>query len=126
MGYKILIAEDDGFLATAYRVKLVKEGFDLQIASDGEEALNILKTFVPDVIVLDLVMPRKDGFATLEEIRKQPIFKDIPIIVASNLGQQDDIDRAMALGAQDFITKSNLSMSDLITKLNNIAAASKK
>ncbi len=83
---KILIAEDDKFLASAYKLKLVKVGFEIQIAGDGNEALEILKTFIPDLMLFDLVMPVKDGFATLEEVRKLPEFKDIPILVASNLG----------------------------------------
>ena len=122
MGYKVLVAEDDNFLMSAYSTKLAKEGFEFKIASDGEEVLEILKTFTPDVLLLDLVMPRKDGFAVLEEIKKMDGFKDIPVIVTSNLGQKEDIDRAMALGARDFITKSNLSMSDLVEKIKSVAA----
>lgn len=123
MGYKVLVAEDDNFLMSAYSAKLTKEGFEFKVASDGEELLELLKTFTPDVILLDLVMPRKDGFATLEEIKKTDGFKDIPVIVASNLGQKEDIERAKSLGAADFVTKSNLSMGDLVAKINTVAAA---
>jgi len=119
VGYKILVAEDDNFLMSAYRTKLEKEGFDFRIASDGEEVLTILNDFMPEVILLDLIMPRKDGFAVLEEIQKMENLKGVPVIVTSNLGQKEDIDRAMALGATDFITKSNLSMSDLMEKIKS-------
>lgn len=122
---KVLVVEDDHFLSSAYRAKLTKSGFEVQMASDGEEALTILQGFRPDVILLDLVMPRKDGFATLQEIKQQSSLKDIPVIVASNLGQKEDIDKATGLGAADFIIKSDLSMDDLIAKLEQILANAK-
>jgi len=123
MAYKVLVAEDDNYLAAAYKAMLTKEGFELQIATDGVEALEMLTKFVPDVIVLDLVMPRKDGFAALEEIKQNPSLKDIPVIVASNLGQQDDIQKAKDLGATEFVTKSNLSMHDLVDKIKHLVGA---
>lgn len=125
MGYKVLVAEDDSFLQSAYSTKLSKAGFDFKVASDGEEVFEVLKTFMPDIILLDLVMPRKDGFAVLEELKKMDAYKNIPVIVTSNLGQKEDIDRATALGATEFVTKSNLSMSDLVDKINTVAGAGK-
>lgn len=121
MAVKVLVVEDDSFLIKAYVAKLTSAGFDLQTASDGEEALTVLKTFKPQVILMDLVMPRKDGFATLEEIKKQDDLKDIPVIVTSNLAQQEALDRAKALGAADFVTKSDLSMEDLVKRINKAA-----
>lgn len=121
---KILVAEDDKFLVMAYRAKLTKSGFEVTIATDGEEALLALQTFIPDLILLDLVMPKKDGFATLEEIKKQDKLKNIPVIVASNLGQKEDLDKAMALGAVDYIIKSDLSMDELLAKINDKLSAS--
>jgi two-component system, OmpR family, alkaline phosphatase synthesis response regulator PhoP len=117
---KVLIAEDDNFLANAYRVKLEKSGFDLKLARDGVEAITILQTFTPDVIVLDLVMPNKDGFATLEEIKKHPEWQKIPVLVASNLGQKEDIDRATQLGAAGYLIKSNLTMAQLVEKIDSL------
>lgn len=119
MGAKILVVEDDNFLVSAYRAKLTKAGFIVEIATDGEEALAKLPAFQPDIVVLDVVMPRKDGFATLEEIKRQDAFKSIPVIIATNLGQKDEMERAHQLGAADFITKSNLSMSELVDKINS-------
>lgn len=115
---KILVAEDDQFLSNAYRVKLTKSGFDVKIATDGDEAITMANQFVPDLIVLDLMMPKKDGFTTLEEFRKNEQFKTTPIIVASNLGQQEDLDRAKSLGANDYLVKSDMSLDDLIKKIN--------
>lgn len=117
---KILVVEDDKFLITAYQVKLSKSGFEVQIARDGVEALEILKTYHPDIILLDVVMPRKDGFATIAEIKQDPAIKDIPVIIASNLGQKEDLDKAMGLGAAAFIIKSKLSMEALVAKVNEV------
>lgn len=118
---KVLIAEDDQFLANAYRVKLSKAGFKVLITADGEEAIKALAEFKPDVILLDLIMPNKDGFATLEEIKSSSQYKQIPVIVASNLGQKEDVDRVKKLGANDYVVKSNMKLDDLVTKIKNYA-----
>ncbi len=117
---KILVAEDDKFLANAYRVKLTKAGYDIVLTNDGVETLQKLQEFIPDLIILDLVMPTKDGFAVLEELKKSDTLKNIPCIVASNLGQKEDIDKAMSLGARDYVVKTDLSMQKLIEKIKNI------
>ncbi len=116
----ILVAEDDKFLANAYRVKLTKAGFDVHIAGDGEEVLALLKSITPDIILLDLVMPVKDGFLTLAAIKSDEKLKSIPVVVASNLGQKEDTERALNLGAYDFVIKSDLSLNTLIEKINKI------
>lgn len=120
MANRILIAEDDKFLANAYRVKLEKEGFESVIAIDGEEALTALNSSDFDLIILDLIMPKKDGFQTLEEIKASDKLKDIPVLIASNLGQKEDIDRGMELGAVDYIVKSDMSMEGLVSKIKEI------
>lgn len=121
MPKKILIAEDDKYLASAYRVKLQKSDFDVKIASNGEQALAELKTFKPDLLLLDLVMPQKDGFYVLEQMQSDPQLKKVPVIVASNLGQPEDIDKAKKLGAKDYIVKSNMSLADIINKIKSQA-----
>ena len=115
---KILVVEDDKFLASAYRIKLSKAGFEVQLASDGNEAFVCLQTFLPNVILLDLIMPGKDGFTTLAQLKADERFKHIPVIVASNLGQKEDIDKSMKLGASDFIVKSDISMDQVLNKIN--------
>ncbi len=115
---KILVAEDDSFLVNAYRVKLSKAGFEVKIARDGQETMESPATFIPDLILLDLMMPVKDGFAVLKELKANEKWKAIPVIVASNLGQKEDLDKAMQLGATDFVIKSDLALADLITKIN--------
>jgi DNA-binding response OmpR family regulator len=116
---KILVAEDDNFLANAYRVKLTKSSYEVKIVVDGEETLQVLKNYIPDLIILDLIMPKKDGFAVLEEIKKNESLKKIPCIVASNLGQKEDIDRAKGLGADDYIIKTDLTMGGLLDKIKS-------
>src|SRR5574337_1963624 len=96
---KILIAEDDATLANAYRLKMSKADFDVRLVGDGEAVLAELGVFVPDLILLDLVMPKKDGFATLQELRANDHWKKIPVILASNLGQNEDIQKGKDLGA---------------------------
>jgi DNA-binding response OmpR family regulator len=125
MAYKVLVVEDDAFLGGAYRLKLTKEGFEVEIATDGEEALVRLNTFTPDVILMDIIMPRKDGFSTLQDIKRNDSLKHIPVIMATNLGQAGDIEKAKSLGAYDFITKSNLSISDLVAKLKAVIESHK-
>ena len=117
---KILVVEDDTYLANAYRVKLVKSGFEIKNAFDGEEALETLKTFIPDIILLDIVMPKKDGFATLADIKANEKTKNIPIILCSNLGQKEDIDRGMQLGAKEFFIKTDFPLSSLVEKINTL------
>lgn len=120
---KILVVEDDIYLANAYRVKLTKAGFEVKNAYDGDEALNVLQAFTPDLILLDIVMPQKDGFTTLKEIKANEKLKDIPVILASNLGQKEDRETGMKLGAYDFFIKTDFTLNNLIEKINNIIQA---
>lgn len=117
---KILVVEDDTYLSNAYRVKLTKAGFEVKNAFDGDEALNLLQTFTPDLILLDIVMPKKDGFATLAEIKAQEKWRNIPIILASNLGQKEDRDKGMQLGASEFFIKTEFTLNDLIGKIKSM------
>ena len=117
---KILVVEDDKYLSGAYKVKLLKMGFEVKTAADGEEALAALTEFVPDLILLDLVMPRKDGFATLEEIKKNDKWKSIPVLIATNLGQKEDVERGMKLGAIDYLVKTDTSVDDFVNKVKSI------
>ncbi|HYD34899.1 MAG TPA: response regulator transcription factor [Vitreimonas sp.] len=115
--FKILVAEDDKFLGNAYRVKLAKAGYEVVLAADGNEAIEALKVSQPDVILLDLMMPIKDGFSVLTDIGSNPTWKKIPVIIASNLGQREDIDKGLKLGAIDYIVKSDMSLEDILAKI---------
>lgn len=114
----ILIAEDDDFLAKAYQIKLTNLGYKVVIVSNGEEVLSYLKENPPpNLIILDLIMPQKDGFETLAELKKEERFKKIPVIIVSNLGQEDDIKKVKDLGALDFLVKSSFSLSEIAKKI---------
>lgn len=117
---KILVVEDDTFLSNAYRVKLTKAGFEVRNAFDGDEAFNLLQTFTPDLILLDIVMPKKDGFVILKEIKSNKKWENIPIILASNLGQKEDREKGMQLGASEFFIKTEFTLNDLIQKIDSI------
>lgn len=113
----LLIVEDDSFLANAYKMKLTKAGYEVLMASDGNEALDVLSENTPDVIVLDLIMPNMDGFALLERLQDDQMHASIPVIVASNLGQSEDIEKAKSLGARDYVIKTDMSLDELIEKV---------
>ncbi|MEP7167127.1 MAG: response regulator [Candidatus Woesebacteria bacterium] len=114
---KILVVEDDKFLSNAYKVKFTKAGFEVLIASDGNEALLVMQSQIPDLILLDLVMPAMDGFAVLAKLKVDQKLNGIPVIVASNLGQKEDIEKALAMGATDFIIKSDVSLDEIVEKI---------
>lgn len=117
---KILIAEDDKFLANAYRLKLSKYNYEVTLAYDGDETIEALKKERPDLMILDLVMPKTDGFAVLETVKKTPEWANIPVIVVTNLGQQEDYERVTKLGALEYVVKTDISLDDLIEKIRKV------
>jgi len=114
---KILLAEDDKFLVRAYKDGIARAGFEVIVAHDGKEAMDKLKSEKPDLLLLDLVMPIKNGFEVLEEMKMDDGFKNIPVIILSNLGQDTDIAKGKKLGAIDYLIKSNFSMKEVIEKV---------
>ena len=115
----ILLVEDDPFLSSILQLKLDKENFKTIRAADGEEALNLLieQGIKPDVILLDLILPKKNGFEVLETIRQDPTLEKLPVIIISNLGQPSDIDRGKSLGVIDYFVKAKLSVDELVNKV---------
>ena len=114
---KILLAEDDKFICKAYMDGLAKAGFEVFIAHDGVEAMNKIKSQKFDLILLDLVMPSKNGFEVLEELIINPGMSNAPVVVLSNLGQESDTKKAKDLGAVDYFIKSNTSMKEVVEKI---------
>ncbi len=114
---KILLAEDDKFISLAYKDGLERSGFHVIVANDGVEAIKKFKSEKPDLVLLDIIMPQKNGFEVLEEIKKSKKQKNIPIIILSNLGQDTDIKKSRELGASDYLIKSNFSMSEVVNKV---------
>lgn len=111
----IFIIEDEKPLLEALVTRLKNVGFETETAVDGAEALEKLKTLTPDVILLDIILPKIDGFAVLEKIKEDARIKDIPVIVLSNLGQDADIKRALGLGAVDYFVKTQHSLAEILT-----------
>ena len=118
--YKILIIEDDSFLLQMYVAKLELEGFQVISAVDGEKGMKLIKKELPDLVILDLLLPKKDGFAVLAEMKKDSSIKDIPVLVLTNLGQKQDIDQCFNLGVKDYLIKAHFIPSEVISKIKNI------
>ena len=116
----VLIIEDDKFLRDLLVLKLKKEGFKISEAVEGEEGLKKAKSERPDVIILDLIIPGMDGFAFLEALKKDPAIEAIPVIVLSNLGQHEDIERAKALGAKDYMVKAQLTPIEVVERIKTV------
>lgn len=115
---KILVIEDERPLAHAVELKLTNEGYETRLAHDGEEGLAAVGEFKPALIILDLVMPKLDGFGVLEELKRRKI--NVPVMVVSSLGQPEDEKRVRALGAKDFLPKSRTPLSVIVEKIKSL------
>lgn len=119
---KILLMEDEAMLATMYESKFKRDGFSIAVAHDGEEGLTKAKSENFDVVLVDIIMPKLDGFAVLKALRALPQYKTTPIILLTNLGQEEDIKKGQELGATDYLIKANFTPSQITTKLKEILA----
>lgn len=118
---KILLVEDDTFFREFYAAKLKEEGMEVEVASDGEEGLDKVSKVKPDLILLDIIMPKKDGFEVLAALSQNATLKKIPVIVFSTLGQESDVEKAKKLGASDYINKSFFDFENLKTKIKALS-----
>ncbi len=114
---KILIIEDDRFLRELIARKLVSEKFDILEAVDGEKGLKTLKEKKPDLVLLDLILPGIDGFEVLTQMKNDPALSSIPVIILSNLGQREDVERGLKLGAVDYLVKAHFTPNEIIGKI---------
>lgn len=114
---KVLLVEDDLSLLKIYSNKLKISGFEVSPATTGDEAVRKAQIETPDIVLLDLILPGKDGFLVLEELKKNTRTKKIPVIILSNLGQESDRQRADELGAIDYLVKSDVSLANLVEKV---------
>jgi DNA-binding response OmpR family regulator len=119
---KVLIIEDDSFLQGLEASKLKKDSYEVVTASTGEEGMRKINEPGIDLILLDLVLPKFDGFEILKKIRETEALKKIPVIVFSNLSEGKDIKKAEDLGATDFMVKSNFTLDELVEHINKILA----
>jgi len=115
----ILIVEDDKFLRELISRKLSGEGFDALEAVDGEEGIKKIKEEKPDLVLLDLILPGIDGFEVLARLREDPEISSIPVIILSNLGQREEVEKGLKLGAIDYLIKAHFTPGEIIEKIKN-------
>jgi CheY-like chemotaxis protein len=120
---KILLTEDDGFLASIYAQKLELEGYEVTLATNGEDGLRLAQKDHPDLILLDLLMPKMDGFEMLEQLKGDAGLKDIPVLVLTNLGQKEDVERCLKLGAAGYIIKAHSLPHETVKRIKEILHA---
>jgi DNA-binding response OmpR family regulator len=118
---KVMIIEDDRFLSSLLKARLEKESFTVLQAFDGEEALQLLRTEVPTLVILDLIMPKVNGFEVLQTISISPQLDKVPVVILSNLAQDSDIQKAHDLGAKEYFIKVKVSIDDLIGRIKMLA-----
>ena len=121
-GRRILLAEDDRFLRKAAESALARSGYSVVTAMDGDEALARARDSAPELILLDLIMPGRNGFEVLQALKSDPATKAVPVIVLSNLGQEGDVQRALSLGAVAYCIKANLSLQGLVRQVEGVLA----
>lgn len=122
---KILLVDDDEFLLDMYSLKFKEAQFMLDVATSGEMALEKLRKNTYDVMLLDIVMPALDGFEVLQQMRKENLAKDMLVIILSNLGQKEDIERGMQLGASDYVIKAHFTPKEVVEKVRQNLAKKK-
>lgn len=116
---KILVVEDDRFLRELIVQKLIKEEYNVSQAFDGEEGIKKIKAEKPDLVLLDLILPGIDGFEVLAAIKDDSALSAIPVIILSNLGQKEDVERGLRLGAVDYLIKAHFTPGEIVEKIKN-------
>jgi len=114
---KILLVEDEEIMIDLLQRKLTKEGYEILVARDGEEGLKVMKEVRPDLVLLDIIMPKMGGFEVMGEMGKDPELKKIPVIVISNSGQPVELNRAQKLGAKDWLIKTEFDPQEVVDKV---------
>jgi CheY-like chemotaxis protein len=117
---KILLVEDDSFLASVYATKFELEGFTVFHASDGEMGVTMAEKNDPDIVLLDILMPKMDGFETLRRLKMDPKLVHIPVVMLTNLGQKEDVERCLKDGAVDYLIKAHFVPGEAVKKVRKI------
>lgn len=120
MGKKILVVEDESALHKVLKDKLEKEGYQVQVATDGSDALLFVQEFMPDMVLLDMILPKVDGMSVLETIHKEEKTKNIPVVILTNLDNGDKAEQAKAMGAHDYLIKTEWTLDQLLAKVKGI------
>lgn len=119
----VLLADDDQFVSVVYKEGLEHAGYQVVLASDGQQAMDLLQTSPPDIVVLDLILPKINGFDVLKFIRGNPLLTDLPVFVLTDLSQDDDKKEAESYGIKAFLTKADTSLADLLNGLDSLPSA---
>lgn len=117
---KILLVEDDAFLLSMYTTKFELEKFEVIAAEDGEKGLRLVFEAKPDIILLDIILPKMNGFEILKKIKKDENLKKIPVILLTNLSQKNDIEKGLGLGADDYIIKAHFTPVEVVEKVKKV------
>jgi len=117
---KILLVEDDTFLAGMYISKLGFENFEILLANDGKQGLKMAEKENPALILLDILLPKMDGFEVLKKLKKSEKCQKIPVVLLTNLGQKDDVEKGLSLGAADYLIKAHFMPQEVIAKIKEI------
>lgn len=117
---KILIVEDDNILQKALQEFLSGEGFEISSALDGEEGITMSKSKKPDLILLDIILPKKDGYEVLKEVKNDPDTKNIPVVLLTNLGSLNDVEKALNMGATTYLIKADYKLEEVSKKIKEI------
>lgn len=121
---KILLIEDDPFLLSMYSTKFEAEGFEVVSADDGEKGLAAANREKADIILLDILMPKMNGFEVLEKLKAEEKTRDIPVILLTNLNQKDEIEKGLVLGADDYMIKAHFMPSEVVAKIRKVLGKS--
>ena len=114
---KILVVEDSNFMSAVYRSRLEETGYELEFTTDVAKALDKLKTSIPDVVILDILLPAENGYKLLQEMRGNERLKNIPVLVVTTLSKDEGYAQAMESGASEYLVKSEMSTNDLLDKI---------
>lgn len=117
---KVLLIEDDKMIIDMYTLKFSQEGYDIVQAENGKDGLDLAKAQLPDIILLDIILPQMDGFTVLKELKAEANTKDIPVVLLTNLGQDGDVKKGLELGANDYLIKANYTPSQVVDKVKSV------
>ena len=117
---QILLVEDDAFLANIYKTKFEMEGFKVTVAENGELGLKEANKKRPDLVLLDILLPKMDGFTVIEHLKEDKVLRDVPVIMLTNLGQKDDVEKGLELGADEYLIKAHFKPSETVDKVREV------
>jgi DNA-binding response OmpR family regulator len=117
---QILLVEDDAFLANIYKTKFEMEGFKVTVAENGELGLKEANKKRPDLVLLDILLPKMDGFTVIEHLKEDKVLREVPVIMLTNLGQKDDVEKGLELGADEYLIKAHFKPSETVDKVREV------